>query len=240
MRTETSNTVSGRAQQAVAQHWQHFAMLAALAIVGQAILLASAWLLPLVSEYSLISDQISELALGRYGFVLTAAFIISGLGTLGLAYALRTFTVGAWGSLVGTLLIGIYGVGAILVALFPTDRIDSPADLSSLSTTGLIHAGVATVSFLCVTIGIVVLTWTFGRDARWRPLVLWFALFATGSVSLMIGQSLAPITSPRAGLMQRALVTIIAAWLILAALRIRTIATTEETAHPATPGPTQE
>jgi hypothetical protein len=52
---------------------------AAFAVVGQLVLLASAWLLPTVSEYRLVGDAISELAIGRYGFIQTLAFIISGL-----------------------------------------------------------------------------------------------------------------------------------------------------------------
>src|SRR5690606_32704553 len=76
-------------------------------------------------------------------------------------------TVGAWGSLFGSLLIAIYGVGAILVGIFPTDRIDSPADVWSQSTTGMIHMTVALVSFLCVIVGMFALTRTFstGRAA---------------------------------------------------------------------------
>jgi hypothetical protein len=201
------------------QYSQGLPLLAALAITGQLILLGSAWLLPLVSEYSLIGDEISELVLGRYGFVQTAAFVISGLGVLGLAFAIRQLTMGAWGSLIGSLLIGVYGAGAILVAIFPTDGID---DLVNLSTTGLIHVMVSLVSFLCVIVGMVVLSWTFGREARWRSLLPWAAIFATAAVSLIIAQSTAQ-QSPWFGLMQRALVTVIAAWLILVAIRARTI-----------------
>jgi hypothetical protein len=76
---------------------QRLSLLAALAIVGQLVLLASALLLPIWSQYSLIHDNISELALGRYGFVQTAAFLIAGLGTLGLAFAIRELTRGSWG-----------------------------------------------------------------------------------------------------------------------------------------------
>jgi hypothetical protein len=43
--------------------------LAVLAVVGQLVLLASAWLLPAISEYHLVGDNISELAIGQYRFV---------------------------------------------------------------------------------------------------------------------------------------------------------------------------
>jgi hypothetical protein len=101
---------------------------AVFAIVSQVVFLGSAWLLPLASEYRLVGDNISELVLGRYGWVQTVAFVISGLGIIGLAYPIYRLTSGARGSIVGPLLIGIYGFGAVVVAIFPTDRIDSKAD----------------------------------------------------------------------------------------------------------------
>lgn len=210
-----------RSQQTVRQHAQRLSLLAGLAIVGQLILAASALLLPIWSEYGLIGDNISELALGRYGFAHTAAFLIVGLSTLGLALAIRELTAGSWGSFVGSLLIAIYGAGAILSAVFPTDRIDSPADLSSLSATGTIHIAVAMASFVCAIIGMFVLTRTVTRDDRWRSFPRWAVLFPAGALVLMFLQTQGPLV----GLMQRLFVAIISAWLILVALKIRSIVT---------------
>jgi hypothetical protein len=226
-RTESPPRISDQAQPVASTRSQRLSLLAALCIMGQVILLASAWLLPLVSEYSLVSDSISELSLGRFGLVQAAAFVLSGLGVLGLAYALRQFTAGAWGSLAGSLLVAVYGVGAILAGIFPTDRIDSPADLASLSTTGTIHSGAALASFLCITAGMVVLAWTFSRAARWRSLLPWAAILATAAVSLMLGQFFEP-QGPWVGITQRGLVTLIAVWLITVALRVRAIAAPKE------------
>jgi hypothetical protein len=204
----------------VVQRSQRLSRLAALAIAGQLVLLASALLLPIWSEYGLIGDNISELALGRFGFVQTAAFLLAGLGTLALALAIRTLTAGSWGSLVGSLLIAIYGAGAILSAIFPTDRIDSQADLSSLSVTGAIHIGVFIASFASVIAGMFVLTRTFRRDHRW-----WFprraVIFPAGALALILLQTEGPLV----GLMQRLQVGMVSAWLILVALNVRSIVT---------------
>jgi hypothetical protein len=97
--------------------------LATLAVIGETVLLASAWLLPLGSEHRLVGDNISELALGRFGFIQTLAFVISGLAVIGLAYTIHQLTRGSLGSFLGSLLIGIYGVAGLVVAIFPTDRI---------------------------------------------------------------------------------------------------------------------
>jgi hypothetical protein len=221
--TSTVNTPV-QSQRAVLQHPRRLSQLAALAIVGQVLLFASAWLLPLISEYSLIGDNISELVLGRFGFVQTAAFVIAGIGTLGLAFAIRRLTQGSWGSLVGSLLIAIYGAGAILVAIFPTDRVDSPADVWSQSTTGTIHIIVALFSFVCAIAGMFILTHgTFRRAARWRSVSRWLVLFPSGALALLFAQS----EGPWVGLMQRLLVGVISAWLILVAFRVRSLAASD-------------
>lgn len=190
------------------------------AVLGQLLLLASAWVLPFVSEYRLLRDNISELAIGRYGWIQTLAFVISGLGTIGLGYAIYRLTSGARGSVLGPLLIGIYGFGAVVIAIFPTDRIDSRADVYSQSVTGWIHSLTAFVCYLCVVIGMFVLTWTFSRLVRWRSLVLWSSLLAGAALALLFVQ----MEGPRVGLMQRLLITAVSGWLILVANHVRTIA----------------
>ena len=49
-------------------------LFATVALVGSGCFVASALLLPAVSEYGIRRDFISELAIGRYGFVQTLAF----------------------------------------------------------------------------------------------------------------------------------------------------------------------
>lgn len=192
-------------------------LLATLGIVGQLVLLASAWLLPSLSEYSLVGDNISELVLGRYGFIQTSAFLIGGLGTLGVAVAIRGTTVGTKGSIVGSLLLGINGLAMVLVSFIPTDRIDSAADLSSLSTTGVLHITLAIIAFLAIIVAMFVLTWTFIRKARRQSSARWLMFFPAGALALFFVQAQGPLV----GLMQRLLVTIMAIWLILAALKVR-------------------
>ncbi|MGH2584629.1 MAG: DUF998 domain-containing protein [Dehalococcoidia bacterium] len=187
---------------------------------------ASAWLLPFVSEFSLIGDNISELVLGRLGFVQTIAFLIAGAGTLGLAYVIQQLTMPSWRSRIGSLLIALYGMGAIIVAIFPTDRVDSASDVWSQSTTGMIHVVAALISFLCVIAGMFLLTWAFFEQARWRRVTPWWTmLFPAAALPLFLGQGEGPLV----GLSQRLLVAVVSAWLILVALRARSIIMSEET-----------
>lgn len=197
------------------------ALLAILAIVGQLALVTSALLLPALSGYGLIGDSIGELALGSFGFVQTAAFVVAGLGTLGLAFALRVLLRGLRGARLGSLLVAIYGVGAILLAIFPTDRIDRPADVTSLSTIGTIHLVVAWISFLCIISGMFVLTGTLSRVSAWRSFSRRSVVLPAGGMALLFAQT----QGPRIGLMQRLLVGAIAAWLVLVASKVHSAAT---------------
>jgi hypothetical protein len=205
------------------------ALLATLAIVGQVVLLASALLLPLVSEYSLSGDTMSELVLGRFGWVQTVAFIVAGLGTLALAYALRQLTAGTWGSLVGPLLVGVYGVGALLTAVFPTDRVDTAADVWAQSTTGMIHLGISLISFPAMIVAMFVLVRTFHLEPRWRSLSPWIALFPVAALALFLLQS----ATPWVGIMQRLLVAAIAGWMVVVVARILALDGAERRAAPA-------
>lgn len=56
-------------QQALFKHPQGLALLATLVIGSNGIFLTVAWLLPALSQYNLLDDCISELEIGRYGFI---------------------------------------------------------------------------------------------------------------------------------------------------------------------------
>jgi hypothetical protein len=195
-------------------------LLAVLGVAGHAFLAATALLLPLVSEYALIGDNISELAIGRYGHLQTAAFLAAGVGTLAIAVSVRRTTDGAWGSRVGSLLVGFFGLGPIFAAIFPTDRIDTPADLSSMTTVGTVHVATALVSFVGGIAGMFVLTRTFKRDVRWRA--FWPASLVLAFAALVV--FFAQGGGPWVGLYQRMLVGTITLWLALIAFRLFSIA----------------
>jgi hypothetical protein len=220
MQSASTTTLPGRTQRTNVQHLRRFSQLAGLAIVGLMLLNASAWLLPLVSEYSVIGDNVSELVLGRFGFVQTAAFLVAGIGILGLALAIGALTQGSWRARLGTLLVAIYGVGAILVAIFPTERVDTAADVWSQGPAGTIHVVAALISFICMIAGMFLLTWAFMGEARWRSRTPWWMmLFPSAALALLFIQA----EGPRVGLNQRLLVGVISAWLILTAFRVRSI-----------------
>lgn len=199
---------------------QQLAYLTILAIAGQIILLAAAWLLPAVSEYTWLTDGISNLALGSFGYLQTFAFVAAGLGTLALAYTIYKLMAGAFGYRTGALLVAIYGLGAILSAIFPTDPIDTLDAVTTMSVSGTIHVIVALISFVSIIAAMFLLTRSFMDYSRWRSRSIALMLLPASALPLLLSQSPGPLF----GLYQRALVTIIALWLIIVASRLRALA----------------
>jgi hypothetical membrane protein len=202
------------------QEARRLGLLAAVAIVGLAFFAATALLLPLISEYSLTADHISELAIGRYGYIQTAAFFAAALGSLALALGVREATRGSWGSRLGSALVGLYGVGLILAGVFPTDEIDPAGRVETPTIVGAIHIVVSALTFVFGIAGMFVLSRTFKRDARWRP--YWPVSLALSFVAL-IGFFLQN-AGPWVGLSQRIFIGTVVLWQVLVAIWLRYIA----------------
>jgi len=103
-------------------------------------------------HYSWITQAESDLAVGPYGYVMAVNFINRGVLSLCFLFALtltanssdtmnRVFRRGGW-------LFGIWSVGALLLAAFPTDVPATP-----ISWHGAIHLVVAILAFIGGALG---------------------------------------------------------------------------------------
>ena len=93
----------------------------------------------------------SLLANGGPGWIQTANFVISGLLCLGAAVGLRRTLTGR-GSKWAPRLLGAYGVGLLLAAIFPADPAagfpaGTPADYAEISTRGMGHFVAGSIGF---------------------------------------------------------------------------------------------
>ena len=185
-------------------------LLAIVALGGSGCFVASALLLPAVSEYGIRRDFISELAIGRYGFVQTLAFLAFGIGALALAAGLRKTTRGSWGSTVGSILVGLFGIGVLLDAVFPIDP-----GVQMMTVAGTVHLMAALGAFVCMIAAMFVFSRTFTQSARWRSLrsvSLALALAAFAALFL-------PSGGEWAGLFQRMFVGVVISWMVIVAVR---------------------
>jgi uncharacterized membrane protein len=116
-----------------------------IGIVLYVVLDVVAQLLP--PHYSPVSHVESDLAVGKFGFIMTINFLNRGVFSLLFIFAfLQTLDlVGISRSRfrTGAYLLGTWAVGAILLAIFPTDV---PATL--ISWHGAIHLVVAIIAFI--------------------------------------------------------------------------------------------
>lgn len=146
--------------------------------------------------------------------------------SLALALGIHETTKGVRGSRLGSVLVGLFGINVILAGIFPTDAVDAEGQVQSQTTAGIVHFAVALLAYAIAIAGMLVLSGTFKRDARWRS--FWPFSLALALAGLVVFLTLFFLPVPNgnqwAGLYQRVFVGTIVSWLILAAIRLRSIA----------------
>ncbi len=215
-------------------------LLVVIGIVLYAVLDVVAQLLP--PHYSPISQAESDLAVGPYGFVMTLNFVIRGLLSLLFLYALsRTLASegGTWRNhTAGFALLGIWGVGALLLAIFPTDVPPTP-----VSWHGAIHLVVALIAFVGGAFGVYLLARGFDRSPQLRPARGWAGALGALSLVLLVvdlAGSVVHRLSRIGGLTERLFLGSVLLWLLLVSLYLlRTIpASAPASAEPVRPSQT--
>lgn len=174
---------------------------------------------------------LSEYALGTNGFVMTAAFAVLGIGILVLTGGLWPSITAAKHARVGLVLLGIGGIALLLVSIFP---VEIETDMSALSLSGLIHDVAALIFFVATIAGSVLIAFGFQRELRWQSYAgseVTLALLATAALlaflviyPLQIGENPpVPVFADIVEISQRVLMLCIWLWLLVTALRLRTI-----------------
>lgn len=174
-------------------------------------------------RYHPLSQAVSELALGRDGWLMAIAFCSLGTGTIFLAAMLRRLDapprLAPW-------LIGVSGALSYVSAFV---HADGP---HGTTTHGQIHQAVGIVTFALLIAGMFALVRPFRRDRHFRtlatPTLVW-ALAAVGGFFLI------PLSGAAYfGVAQRIFLTIILSWALTISVRsLETAATLVETTVPA-------
>jgi hypothetical membrane protein len=164
-------------------------------------------------HYSAISQAESDLAVGPYGYVMAVNFVNRGLFSLLFLYGLARSVPSREGFRTGLGLLGVWAVGALILAISPTD-VSGPATVH-----GFVHLVAATLAFLGAALGTVSLSRAFQRDPTLRAvgrhamplavlvLVFFFALYG------------GPVVFPHAaakvgGLVERVFIGLVLAWML--------------------------
>jgi len=198
------------------------ATLALLTIAGiflYVIIDVIAQLLP--PHYNPIKQAESDLAVGPYGFVMTINFVLRGLLSLALLWALVLGVAMQGLSRPGLILLGAWGVGAIVLALFPTDLAGAAPTFH-----GKIHLQVATLAFICAAVGELLLSLKFANDEQSRSLrrpALVIATLVIFAALLVLALPFAPKLASDFGLYERIFIGLVLLWMLVIAFRLRSL-----------------
>lgn len=158
-------------------------------------------------DYHPLSQAVSELALGRGGWLMAVAFCSLATGTLFLALVLRGVDprprVAPW-------LIGASALPTYASAFVHADG------TGPTTTHGQIHQALGIVTFILLIAGMFSVIRAFRRDAGWRPMSRPTLICALAAV---VGFFLTPIAgSAYFGLVQRMFLGLILGWALTISL----------------------
>ncbi len=197
-------------------------LLATLTIAGIALyVILDVIVQALPPHYSPISQAESDLAVGPYGYLMAINFAIRGLLSLALLGALVSLVAKKSLSQVGLALLGIWGVGALILAVSPTDLAGAHPTLH-----GIIHLLVATLAFACGAVGALLLSLSFARDTRLQSLRTPAMVIATLAIialfPVLFGTSVNALQH-NFGLFERIFIGLVLLWMLIVAFHLRAL-----------------
>jgi hypothetical protein len=169
-----------------------------------------------------LSSPISQYAVGRFGFVVTAALFSWGVAGWALASGLSRGVSPASRSRAGLVLLVVFGAGLLVASFFPMDVPFRPRDPTP---TGATHLFAASVSTLLFPFAALLLARSFGSDGPWLSfysfahrlgLVILVAMpivFAFGSLYFALF-----------GLVQKIYALLVLAWMMATSARLGRVA----------------
>ena len=166
------------------------------------------------NSYDPVSMAVSELALGRAGWLMVVAFCAAAAGMFGFAAVLRRIVPG---SVVAPGLAILSGLCSAVSAFVHAD-----AETAPTSVHGEVHQAMGLASFVLVVVAMFVCSVQFRRNMSWRrfalPTLVW-GLCTVGAFFLV------PVLgSDRFGVAQRIFLAVWLSWPIMVVLRARRLA----------------
>ena len=199
------------------------AMFAWITIIGIILYVVIDVIAQVLSPYNALRQPESDLAIGfSFSWLMTLNFVIRGLLTLALIAGLLKETSLAGKVRAGLVFLGIWAVGALLLALFPTDLAGE-----HVTWHGAIHLLVAIVAFVCVAVGEITVSRHFAADARWQSLfvpALILAIFTLIACLLTLAGGAIPGVKHVPGLTERIFLGLALLWMLVVAIRMRSLA----------------
>jgi hypothetical protein len=167
-----------------------------------------------------ISRPTSEYAVGAYGYLMTSAFFSMSLASWALVIALYQGVPSPARSPVGLSLLVVWAVGVLIAMLFPIDLDGAPQTMA-----GTIHAINGPLTFLSLTLGVILVSWRFKHHTEWRSFYRLAVILSLVMLLEFIAVPVARATeSGLAGLAQRIFLVTFETWFVITAMRLRSTA----------------
>jgi hypothetical protein len=163
-------------------------------------------------HYNFITQAESDLAVGPYGYVMAINFLIRGLFSLSFIIGLIiTFKSGKSRYTAGLILLGIWTVGAFILAFFPAD-ITLPSTMH-----GIIHGITAIAVFLGGSLGILIISIRMRTDDKFKDIIKYLIPLSIISV---ISLAFSPILVHIFGLIERIFLASILLWILIVSIHM--------------------
>lgn len=158
----------------------------------------------------------SEYAVGPFGYLMTAVFLLLSLATWALIAGLRRDLDDRARSRVGLAFLAAWAVGLLVAAAFPIDP-----EGAVPTTTGTVHTIAGPLTFLSLLVGIVLVSRRLQHDERWfRTRRIVWPLAALTVVEFIVGVA-TRAAGTGAGIAQRIMLLTVAIWFVVVAHRLR-------------------
>lgn len=131
-----------------------------------------------VAEYSPMAEPVSALEAGPNGWVQQVNFVVFGVLTVAFAVGLWQTVRPGWAARIGSAVIGLSGVGALLAAIFPLRE-----DVAGATYDPGGHVVGGLTFFVGSAVGLIVLAVALDRDARWSDLATYTGV--AGALALL-------------------------------------------------------
>ena len=170
--------------------------------------------------YSHIEQEISQLGgvESTYPWIQNLNFYLFSLATIGFTFALHRAIGGGKGSVIGPILIGVFGLSSAgFNSIFPCDAL-----CEGITASGKLHLITGVSGFLSMIIGLIVISRRMTRLDEWKTYSRY--TLASGILAIILFLAIGATSSSEDlaldGLMQRLFVTPFLLWLFLTGLRI--------------------
>jgi hypothetical membrane protein len=170
-------------------------------------------------HYSPLSQAESDLAVGPFGYIMAVNFVNRGVLSLLFLLGFSRAVKPSSGYRYGYYLVGLWALGSMVLAAFPTDVSGTP------TLHGAIHLVVAIFAFLGGVFGELVLSRGLRNDPSLARLGNYCAVIATFAFVSLAALFLGPGVAPRAfsgisGLVERVFIGLVLFWILLVSAKL--------------------